>query len=105
LPSKGEHLNEILVNSIDATIPELFGPNVLSLHLKDNYDVTRDELPYRMQTMYSILSNVFGAKGERTIERQIAKHLTSEFNIPFKDTRDCTLPMYIEEAKAAVEVI
>lgn len=103
MSEKGNRFNEILGKSIDATITELFSPNVLSAlytNLKEHYDVTKDELPYRLETMYSVLDSVFGWKEARTVERQIAKHLSEEFNIHFLDTPDCTLPMYIEKAKA-----
>lgn len=103
MSEKGKRFNEILTKSIDTTISQLLSPSVLSsfyAYLKERYDVTMDELPYRLDTMYAVLDQVFGVKGARTIERRITKHLCDEFKVRFLDTSDCTLPMYIEKAKA-----
>jgi len=103
MSEKGKRFNEILIQSIDTTMVELLGSRVssdLHKHLKGHYGVTSEELPYRLETMYALLKDVFGITGERTIERQIARRFAREFNIPFLDTIDCTLPMYIDKAKA-----
>jgi hypothetical protein len=99
-----KNFNEVLCQSIDETITEIVGTNVLKSlynHLNKHYSVTREELPYRLDTMYTVLDQVFGVRGARTIGRQIAKRLCAKFKIPFLDTPDCTLEMYIEKAKKA----
>jgi hypothetical protein len=102
LSEKGTRFNEILTVTIERTITELLSPHVLAAlykHLQERYDVKRDELPYRLETMYTVLDQVFGVKAAKTIERQIAKRLCAEFNIPFLDTEESTLEMYIAKAK------
>ena len=102
MSEKSKRFNEILTVTIERTITELLSPHVLAAlykHLQDRYDVGRDELPYRLETMYAVLDQVFGVKAARTIERQIAKRLCAEFNIPFLDAEQGTLEMYVAKAK------
>jgi hypothetical protein len=102
LADNTSRFNEILARTIDKTITELFSPTVLTAlyeHLEKNYNLTRDELPYRLKTMYIVLDRVFGFKGANIIERRIAKNLCDEFNIPFANKPECTLEMYVEKAK------
>ena len=49
---------------------EVLGATVLDglyAALKSKYDITRDELPYRTETMYQILEGAFGVFGAKTI--------------------------------------
>jgi hypothetical protein len=97
-----ERFNELLCMSIDDAIAQLLGPQLLESlyhHLNSHYSVTRDELPYRLQTMCAVLKIEFGFKGARTIERQIAKNFCKRMNAVFLDTPDCTLDMYLEGVK------
>jgi ABC-type dipeptide/oligopeptide/nickel transport system permease component len=97
-----ERFNELLCMSIDDAISQILGPQVLESlyeHLNRKYSVSRDEVPYRLQTMYAVLHSEFGFKGARTIERQIAKNFCNRLNMPFLESPDCTLDMYIEKAK------
>ncbi len=99
-----KHFNEILCQSTDETLAEPLGSKVLESlynHLNEHFSVNRDELPYRLETMYAILDELFGVKGARTIGPQIAKRLCAKFNILFLDTPNCTLEMYVEKAKEA----
>ena len=97
-----KRFNEILVKSIDEAISELLSPQVLTSlykYLNEQHGIIPDELPYRLETIYTVLDQVFGVKGARTIERHIAKHLCDELGMKFLDTPDCTLEMYVEKAK------
>jgi hypothetical protein len=99
---KLKRLNEVIIQSINEAISELFSPQVLNSlhkHLNERYGIISDELPYRPETMYMVLDQVFGIKGTRTIERRITAHLCKELGMTFLDTPDCTLPMYVEKAK------
>jgi hypothetical protein len=102
LSGKSARFNEILLRSIDAAITETLSTQVLTAlynHLAERYDITRDEIPYRLDSLYVALGQIFGFKAAKTLERKIAKHLCAEFNIEFPDTPDCTLSMYVEKAK------
>jgi len=94
--------NEILIDSVESAIAEVLSPSVLkSLYklLQDHYDVTPDEIPYRLETVYKCLADVFGVKGSRTLERQIAKRLCSAYGVKFLDTPECTLAIYVDKVK------
>jgi len=101
LSEKSARFNEILVKSIDASIIELLGENVLSAlnqYLTDRLDVTREELPYRLASLYTVLEEIFGFKGARTLQHRIAEHLSNEISVPLPDAADYTLQMYVQKA-------
>lgn len=102
LAEKLKRFNEILIQSIDKAINELASPNVrrvLYKLLNDHYGIIPDEFPYRLETIYTALDEIFGVRVAGAIERLIAKHLCEELTIPFLNTPECTLQMYIEKAK------
>ena len=102
MAEKLKRFNEILIQSIDESINELVSPNVrrvLYKLLEDHYGIIPDEFPYRLETIYTALDDVFGIRVAGAIERLIAKHFYGELNIPFAYMSECTLQMYIEKAQ------
>ena len=88
--------------AIDESISELLGQKVLeSLYsvLQKHYDVTRDELPYRLDTAYKLLGEVFGIRATRTISKSISRRLYQKLNLEFEGTADLGLTEYVEIAK------
>jgi len=72
-----------LLKAIDESVGELLGQKVLeSLHsvLEKHYDVTRDELPYRLDTAYRLLGEVFGIQATRTISKSKVRRLYEKLN-------------------------
>ena len=91
-----------MADSIDETIRELFSPRVLEeFHgvMSGKYDVSRDELPYRLETAYKVLTNVFGMKGAETISRMITRRLYRRLDLEFDGAVGLTLLDYVEIAK------
>ena len=83
-----EEFYSVFMDATDETITELLGPavlNALYARLADTYDITRDELPYRLDTAYSVLETVFGVKGARTISRSIVRRFYGKLNVEFKE--------------------
>jgi len=68
-------------------------------HLKDHYDITSDEIPYRLDTFFGTLEETFGVKGAGTLSRAIAKHVYLRFNLEFVDKENYKLQNYLEDAK------
>ena len=68
-------------------------------HLKKQYDITPDEIPYRLDSVFETLEETFGAKGARTVSRAIAKRLYYRLNLQLIETENYRLQDYIEEAK------
>ena len=104
-PQTVRAFNEIVCQAIDKTLEELMGPEVVKavyVHLSDNFGVDRNELPYRIDTICSVLEGVFGVKGARVIERKVAKNLYDRILLPFNDQQGSTLKDFLELAKQSV---
>jgi hypothetical protein len=87
---------------------ELLGRDVVeSLYtcLEKHHDITKDELPYRLETAYSVLENVFGVKGARTIGTRIARRLYQKLNLPFASELGYTPVEYVNIAKKKLGMI
>ena len=93
--------NERLVESIDETITALLSKSVLDsiyLHLERYLSISKDELPYRLDTFFSILEKTFG-RSERTIGKAIARRFYSKLRLEFDETANHNLRDYVEEAR------
>jgi hypothetical protein len=102
MPQKIVGFNEILVKSIDLAITEILGERVLTTlyqHFAEHYDITREEIPYRLDSLYTALDQTFGFKAARTLEHRIAKHLFSEFGVPLPTKLDYPLETYLDKIK------
>ena len=99
--------NDAMSDSIDEAVRELLSPQVLEAFydaLLVQYDVTRDELPYRLQTAYKLLTETFGRRGTDTISRTIARRLYEKFDLEFDSSNGLNLMEYIEVAKKKLVV-
>lgn len=97
--------NDVLSAAIDEAISGLLGLGVLDAlykALRKSYDITRDELPYRLDTVFTVLESVFGAQGTSRIERSIARQLYQKLNLHYEAVPYHTLTDYIERAKRQV---
>lgn len=86
----------------------MLGANVLpSLYaaLEKHYAVTRDELPYRLETMYWVLENVFGFRGSRIIEKHIVRKFYNKLGLSFGNVDGYTLKDYVEAARKKMETM
>jgi len=105
MSEKAARFNEVLVKSIDLAITELLGEKVLASlyeHFAEHYNITRDEIPYRLDTLYTALDQTFGFKAARTLEHHIAKRLSNQISVPLPETPDYTLQTYLQKAKDLV---
>jgi len=94
--------NAALIEAIEETIREVFSPIVLEALYKallERYDVTRDELPYRLETANKILTDVFGLKGAETLGRAIAGRLFAKLGLRFEESKGLNILDYVEIAK------
>jgi len=105
MPQKASRFNEILVKSIDEALTELLGEkgrDSLYQHLAEHYDVTRDEIPYRFDSLYAAIEQILGDKASKILDREIAKFLSRQISVPLPDTRDYTLQTYLLKAMKRV---
>jgi hypothetical protein len=87
---------------IDGAIFGIVGQDVLQAlykHLEKQYDITHDEVPYRLDTVFETLEQTFGVKGARTLSRAIARRLYFRLNLQFVETQNYRLQDYMEQAK------
>jgi len=106
--TKLREFNELFCQAADESISEILGANVLaSLYafLEKQHAVSRDELPYRLETMYVVLESVFGFRGSRTIEKHIVRKFYHNLNLPFSTVDGYTLKDYVEAARKKIEAM
>ena len=97
-----KEFNDEVKLAIDDAISAILGQQVLKAlyaHLKDHYDITRDEIPYRLDTLFDALENTFGVKGALTLGRVIAKRFYARMNLQFAELGNYKLQDYLEDAK------
>jgi hypothetical protein len=96
------HLNDLLSESIDEIIEELLSREVveaLYVYLQKVHSVSKDDVPYKLETLCTTLEKTFGFTGSRTISKAIARRFYSKLTLPFHDNPGRTLLEYVEEAK------
>ncbi len=96
-----------MVESIDETITELLSRGVveaLYAHLQTFHFISRDELPYRLDTLFTSLEKVFGVRGSQTITKTIAKKFYFKLGLEFTDNPRHSLLEYVEEAKTKLQI-
>jgi len=95
-------LNDALVESIDETITVLFSRAVvdaLYAHLQTFHSISRDEVPYRLDTLFTTLQKTFGVRSSQTITKAIARKFCLKLGLEFTGNPNRTLLEYVEEAK------
>jgi hypothetical protein len=98
--------NEILTVSINETIEGVLGKTVLKVlheHLESVYNVSPEEIPYRIDTLESVSEKL--GKPFKPIERTIARRFYSYLTLPFEDNPNYTLKDYVAEAKRKLSIL
>jgi hypothetical protein len=99
---QSREFNDALVESIDETITDLLSREVvdaLYVHLQTVHSISRDEVPYRLETLFSTLEKTFGLPGSKTICKAVARKFYAKLGLPFIDYPGRTLLEHIEAAK------
>jgi uncharacterized membrane protein len=90
-----------LVESVEETVAQVLGQKVayaLFHALRANHGVVRDELPYRLETLTSLLAGL-GAAGTEVLMRAIARRLYRKAGLEFQVKAGYGLAEYVEDAK------
>jgi len=93
--------NDLVVESVGETITEVLGGRVTSAfwyHYQAFLGITREEMPYRLDTLFSSLKGTFGVGGE-TLGRRIVQKLYAKVGVPLNFAPDRPLTDYVEELK------
>jgi len=102
----GKEFNDVLVESIDETITALLSRTVvdaLYAHLQTNYSISRDEVPYRLDTLLTTLQRIFGVPSSQTITRVVARRFYLKLGLEFTSNASRTLLEYVDEAKVKLQ--
>jgi hypothetical protein len=94
--------NDEVKFAIDDAIRGIVGVNVLQSlyeHLKNRYDITSEEIPYRLDILFQTLEHTFGAAGARTLTNATAKRIYLKYNLQFTEIQGYRLQDYLEQAK------
>ena len=103
----GEHplpkeFDVLLGEAIEESLSALFGKRVLESFyscLDRRFDLGLDEIPCRLETVYEVLTDVFGISGAGTIGRSMARSLYRKLNLQFEAYPGLKLMDYVEIAK------
>ncbi len=93
--------NDLLVDSVDEAISEVLGNRVTAAfwyHYQAFLGISRDEMPYRLDTLFTSLKGAFGVGGE-TLGRVIVKKLYAKANVPLDLKVDRSFTERVEELK------
>jgi hypothetical protein len=104
--TRDREFNVIFCEVIDEVITELLGPSVLgSLYtaLKTHHDISRDELPYRLETVNSVLKQTFGIQSTNIIGMRVAHRLYKKLNLALVTQSGFNLIDYIKMAKSMLQ--
>ena len=102
----GREFNDALVDSIDESITDLLGRAVvdaLYAHLQTSHAIARDEVPYRLDTLFTALEKIFGVRSSQTITKAIARRFYLKLGLEFTGNPSRTLVEYVEEAKMKLQ--
>ena len=93
--------NDLLVEAVSEAISEVLGARVTSAfwhHYQGFLGITREEMPYRLETLFATLKGEFGVGGQ-TLGRVIVRKLYAKANVPLEIKPDHALADYVEELK------
>lgn len=88
--------------AIDETIVDVLGGGVLAPlheHLSKHYDISLDEIPYRLSTVVESLEVIFGVRGATAMGFMIARRFYSKVGLRFVRNENYKLDDYAREAK------
>ena len=97
-----KEFNDEVRFAIDSAVFGLMGQGVLSSlyrHLKDQYDITPEKVPSRLDILFETLERIFGEAGARTIGKAIARRFYFRMGLKFMEAENLRLQDYLELAK------
>ncbi len=105
-PQRSIEFNDALVESIEETITELLSGAVveaLYAHLETFHSISRNEVPYRLDTLFTSLEKIFGVRGSQAITKAIAKKFYLKLGLEFTDNPSRALLEYVDEGKMKLQ--
>jgi hypothetical protein len=105
-PQLGREFNDLLVEAIDETITALLSRTVveaLYAHLQTFHSISRDDVPYRLDTLLTALEKIFGVRSSQTITKAVARKFYLKLGLKFTGNPSRTLIEYVDEAKMKLQ--
>ena len=93
--------NDLLIDSVDEAITDVLGSRVTSAfwyHYQAFLGITRDEMPYRLPTLFESLRGTFGVGGE-TLGRIVIRKLYVKAKVPLNYDPNRPSLEYVDELK------
>jgi hypothetical protein len=94
--------------AIDNAIFTILGRQVLKAiydSLKEHHDISGEEIPYRLDTVFKMLEGTFGYQGAITLGRVIAKRVYARMGLQFRELPDYELQDYLDQAKKQLTLL
>jgi hypothetical protein len=95
----------MLCSAIDRAISDMFSMSVKEsfyLHLREDCGISREDIPYALETLSSAMKKAFGSEATVTIDRAAARNLYGHLGLRFDDHLGFTLSNYVNQAKEQV---
>ena len=95
-------MSELLLVSMDEAITDLLSREIVDaiyLHLQKVHSISKNDVPYKIETLCATLNGVFGASGTATISKAIARKLFAKLGLTFPAGPGRTLSDYVQEAR------
>jgi len=93
--------NRLIVESVEESVAEVLGARVASAfwdHYQAFFGITREEMPYALDTLFSSLKKIFGVGGE-ILGRIIIRKLYAKVGVPLNYASGHPLRDYVEGLK------
>jgi hypothetical protein len=97
------NFDEMFCSAVDQVLEELFSPTVtksLYMHLRDNYGLSREKVPYQLDKFFSALDNVFGVQSSLAIGKLLARSLRRSLSGRLDNDPSFALPTNTDEQTA-----
>jgi len=97
--------HQTLNSAINDAIQELLGAVdlwALRQELSTKYDISLEELLYRIETVYMVLETKFGVVGAKSIGPVIAEKFYDKVGLAFHEHPGYGLSDYVEDAKRRI---
>lgn len=105
-PGAIKEFNDLLVESIDESITVLLSRQVvdaLYLHLQTTHSISRNDVPYKLDTLCTTLQKTIGPPSAQTLGKAIAKRFYLKLQLEFTNHPNRTLLEYVDEAKTKMQ--
>ncbi|MGQ9743046.1 MAG: hypothetical protein ACUVQW_00365 [Candidatus Bathycorpusculaceae bacterium] len=102
--SKKENFKKVLLEAVDEGLLTLgeSGREAVYFHLKNLYNVKKEEIPFKLEEFAEGLRKIFGL-GAAVIEKAIIKSLYDKIGMKYEERKGRSFLAYVIDAEKVVE--